>query len=84
MLTARDEILHLAEIDAPGLSDDFDTIPASEWDQKSHDAWMRAAEDAGLTDPERFDLRCEYFSAVLAYCRETLARQAGIPPLSAG
>ena len=68
MISARDQVVHIASLDAQDLAGDFDRIPAREWDGKANAAWLRAADDAGLTDRERKTLQPVYLSALVAGC----------------
>jgi hypothetical protein len=68
VISARDQIVHIASMDAQDLAGDFDRIPSREWDGKANAAWWKAADDAGLTDTERMTLHEVYLAALVAGC----------------
>jgi hypothetical protein len=68
VITARDQILHIASLDAQDLAGDFDTIPSRQWDSQANAAWLKAADDARLTDSERKTLHEDYIAALVGGC----------------
>jgi hypothetical protein len=71
MIGAKDHLTQLAEVDAPGLAEDYRTFSARAFDRKARSAWERAADDAGV-DRRDEALRDHYLRALLGEC----ARQA--------
>jgi hypothetical protein len=68
VISARDQIVHIAGLDAQDLAGDFDTIPSRQWDGMANAAWLKAAEDADLTDTERKTLHEVYLATLVAEC----------------
>jgi hypothetical protein len=68
VISARDQIVHIAGLDAKDLAGEFDTIPSRQWDGRANAAWFKAADDAGLTDTERKALCEVYLAALIAGC----------------
>lgn len=65
MLTAHEEIRHLAEIDAFDLVASF---TSRDFNGKANAAWYRAANDARLTASEERSLRTVYLAALVESC----------------
>jgi hypothetical protein len=68
VISAHDQIIQIASLDAQDLAGDFDTIPARKWDGRANAAWLKAAVEAGLTECERKTLEPVYLSALVAAC----------------
>jgi hypothetical protein len=68
VISARDQIVHIASLDAQDLAGDFDSIPSRQWDGRANAAWLKAANDAGLTDTERKALHEVYLASLVAEC----------------
>ena len=68
MITARDQIEHIASLDAMVLVDAFDSVPSRQWDRMANAAWLKAVDDADLSGAERESLQAVYLSALARQC----------------
>ncbi len=67
-IPARDHVKHLAEQDAEELAVAFRELPSRQWDGLANAAWFKAADIAGLSDPERKQLHGVYLDTLVTAC----------------
>src|SRR5206468_109798 len=81
MLPERDEVEHLAALDALELASDFAALPARDRDERAYWAWVGVAQAMGLDGERRKRLHGVYLAALCAECARIVDRRDP-PPTS--